>query len=88
MKRAIWILATWLCLAAVAHGTPPAEPIAGRYLSENEDTKIRSRRVAGIEHIRGFTKPRDGSWTGATRSKPEDGGMCEAKLWYSREVKP
>jgi hypothetical protein len=118
MKRAICTLITWLCLAAVAHGKPPAEPIVGRYLSENKDhkhevflreralhghiawtkgpdptdtknkdPKLRSRRVAGIENVRGFAKSRNGSWTGGTLSNPEDGGMCEAKLWYSREVK-
>ena len=48
---------------------------------KNKDPNLRSRQIAGIEHIRGFTRSRDGSWTGGTLYNPEDGGIYEAKLW-------
>jgi len=47
----------------------------------NKEPKLRGRKVLGIEHIRGFTKSRDGSWTGGTLYNPEDGGTYEATLW-------
>src|SRR5262249_45455321 len=47
---------------------------------QNPDPGLRDREVVGIEHIRGFTRSRDGSWNGGTLYNPEDGGTYHATL--------
>jgi uncharacterized protein (DUF2147 family) len=52
---------------------------------QNKDPKLRSRKVAGVEHIRAFTKAPDGSWSGGTLYNPEDGDTYDATLWLRSE---
>ena len=46
----------------------------------NPDPELRARKVAGIEHIGGFTRSRDGGWNGGTLYNPEDGASYQATL--------
>ena len=48
--------------------------------AHNPDPKLRARKGAGIEHIGGFTRSRDGGWNGGTLYNPEDGKAYQATL--------
>lgn len=47
----------------------------------NRDPALRGRKLAGIEHIRGFIRDSDGRWSGGTLYNPEDGKTYQAQLW-------
>jgi uncharacterized protein (DUF2147 family) len=53
--------------------------------SNNEDPKLRGRRLVGLEHLRDFARAPDASWVGGSVYNPEDGRTYDATLWLASD---